>query len=133
MPVRRHDEAALTGEHFLAAFPGLESRPVRVESLLAAATQSSLVWQRTELRTSADSLPGLARYRIVLPLKGRYEALRTFIDKALLADPALALDRLLLHRSTPNALQVEIESDWSLYSRDAAPAHREKKDALVSR
>lgn len=118
---------------FRAAFPGLESRPGRLESLLAAATRRSLVWQRSEFRTSREGLPGLVRYRITLPLSGRYEALRAFVDEALLDDPALGLDRLLLRRSAPNAQQVEIESVWSLYTRDTTSVHVENTSVSAPR
>lgn len=111
-------------DRFLAAFPAIESRPQRVESLLAAAADRKLVWQRSDFRASRDAVPGLVRYQITLPLVGSYRALRGLVDDALLADPALVLDRLQLRRSAATAEQIEAASTWSLYTRDESSVSR---------
>jgi len=109
---------ASPGERFVGAFPAIDSRPQRVESLLAAATSRKLAWLRMDLRVGRDTLPGLVRYQVTLPLAGDYSALRGLVDAALQADPALVLDRLQLRRSTATATLVEAASTWSLYTRE---------------
>jgi len=103
-----------------AALPEGAGRQRRIATLLALAEANGLVPQRTEFRFSTDSALGVARYRVTLPVTGRYSAVRSFVDGALAADPALLLDSVRLSRSSAQVSAVQAELGFSLLMRNDA-------------
>ena len=57
----------------------------------------------------------LERYEIALPLTGSYAQVRAFLENALIAIPALSLDRVKFHRKRPDDALVEAEVRLTLY------------------
>jgi len=125
-------EVRNTGERFFAAFAGRETRPQRVEALLAAAVAHEVAWQRTDFLVSRDAATGLTRYQVTLPVSGSYAAIRGFVDAALLADPAVALDRLQLRRPGLDATRIDAETVWSFFAREPAAEPRRRPAASPS-
>ncbi len=57
----------------------------------------------------------IERYEIALPLTGSYAQVRAFLENALIAIPALSLDRVKFHRKRPDDTLVEAEVRLTLY------------------
>ncbi len=108
-----------------AALPAGSERQTRVAALLSLAAASGLVPKRVEFRFAIDGALGIARYRIVLPVTGRYDSIRRFIDSALVADPALLLDSVRLARASAQATEARAELGFSLLMRTQAAETRE--------
>lgn len=100
---------------FRAAFPSAADRGRRVSALLGLAVQHGLVSPRSEYRLQPEVRLGLAAYRVDLPVAGSYPALRAFIEDALRADPALALEQLRLRRARAASGEVEAELQFRLW------------------
>jgi len=107
--------AAGRRDQFYASLPPQEQVTQYVDRIYAAANTEHLVLMHGEY-TGAD-LPsaGLARYRIVLPVKGTYGQVRRFITAATAAIPGLALDDLNLQRQNVADPQVEARVHLSLF------------------
>ncbi len=107
-------------DRWRAALPPPAARQPRVAALLALAGADGLVHKRVEFRYSSDPALGVARYRVTLPLTGRYSSIRLFIESALAADPALLLDSVRLTRSSGLASDVAAQFSFSLLMRSEA-------------
>lgn len=107
---------------FVQAFPGADERHRRITNLLGLAAGLGLQPRRSDVRSVAEPALGLTRLRVVLPLRGSYEALRRYVDQALRDDPALALDLLRVERTDPDAAEIRAELQWSLWMQPDPPA-----------
>jgi len=97
--------------------PAAATRQEHLADLLALAVRHGVAVPRSEQRIEALAELGLERYRVQMPASGGYAELRAFVEAALLAQPALSLDRLRLQRSAGAATQVEADLQWSLHLR----------------
>ncbi|MBV6323968.1 hypothetical protein [Duganella violaceipulchra] len=100
-----------------------EEIPVVVQELMVMAERRGVTLARGEYRLQPDVPGGFLRYRIRLPLKGKMSVVYGFIQDALQAQPALALERVQFKRERSDALEVEAGSEWALLVR--RPAHGE--------
>ncbi|MFY7867598.1 GspMb/PilO family protein [Roseateles sp.] len=115
--VQESAQAPATQSQWQAALPPAAVRQQRLADLLEIALRQGLVSSRTEHRLSVDAASGLERLRVSMPVSGGYAQLRSFIEAALLHDPALSLDALKLRRASPQAAEVEADLTWSLHGR----------------
>jgi hypothetical protein len=60
----------------------------------------------------------LARYRMTFPIKGRYPAIRHFIDTTLTAVPSAAVEGLRIERKTAGDDSVEAELGFTVFVRN---------------
>lgn len=100
-----------------------EEIPVVVQELMVMAERRGVMLARGEYRLQPDVPGGFLRYRIRLPLKGKMSVVYGFIQDALKAQPALALERVQFKRERSDALEVEAGSEWALLVR--RPVHGE--------
>ncbi len=100
-----------------ASLPDVSQRQELLADLLALAVRHGVSVARSDLRTESDAAPGVERYRIVMPARADYAALRSFIEAALLAQPALSLDDLQLSRRSVSQADIEAQLQWSLHLR----------------
>jgi hypothetical protein len=107
--------AAGRREQFYAGLPAEEKVTEYVDRIYAAATAEGLVLMHGEYAGADLAKAGLARYRIVLPVKGSYGQVRRFITAATTAIPGLALDDLDLQRQHVADPQVEARVHLSLF------------------
>jgi len=114
--------APATQAQWQTALPPAALRQQRLADLLEMGLRAGLVSARTEHRLSLDSVSGLERLRISMPVTGGYAQLRNFIGAALAHDPALSLDSLKLRRNSPQATELDAELLWSLHGRSATSA-----------
>lgn len=83
---------------FHAFFPSSKSLPDMLDKIFSAAKRQSLVLEHGEYGVYKDSVGGLMRYQITLPVRGSYPQIRKFVDAALAEVPALALDSIQFER-----------------------------------
>jgi hypothetical protein len=107
--------AAGRRDQFYAGLSQQEQVTQRVDGIYAAATAEGLVLMHGEYAGADLPKAGLARYRIVLPMKGTYGQVRRFIKTATANTPGLALDDLDLVRQNVADSQIEARVHLSLF------------------
>ena len=98
-----------------ARLPLADQTPDRRAALMALARRHGVDVQRaTEQADSAGQL------QLALAGRARYTALRAFVAAALLADPALVLDRLRMQRASAAAADLDVDLQWTFLHRSTA-------------
>ncbi len=92
---------------FHLALPAQLEATEAIDRVYEAAARQSLSLARGEYALVIDSETGLARYQILLPVRGTYPQLRVFLGDALDAVPALGLEELDLQRKQISESQLE--------------------------
>lgn len=100
---------------FYKAFPPQPDAPDWLDKIYALAQSQNLELYHGEYSVAADSKTDLARYRIVLPLKGSYAQIRSFLGGVLQEVPYLALDDVDFQRPKVGDGQIEARVRMSLY------------------
>jgi Tfp pilus assembly protein PilO len=95
-------------------FPRLETLTSQVERLHRLGRSAGLQLQQGEYRLET-SPAGLASYRISLPVRGEYRALRQFMGSVLKEMPPASIDRLRFERKKPGDAQLEAQIHITLY------------------
>jgi Tfp pilus assembly protein PilO len=101
-------------------FPALSTLPSQVERLHRIARSSGLQLQQSDYRLEAPPA-GLVAYRVSLPARGEYRALRTFIGAVLKEMPVAAIDRVRFERKKPGDAQLEAHIQLTLFFRPEKP------------
>jgi hypothetical protein len=97
------------------AWPAAADEPARVRALLELAQERGVVVRALRQERVTTAPPGGARWqRLLMSADGSYPALRGFIEAALAADAALALDNLALQRSDATSATLRAELAWAL-------------------
>lgn len=105
---------------FHESFPNEEDIPAVLQSLHDAAKQTGLTLDQGEYRLLPEVGSGLQRYDIVLPIKGRYGAMRKFIQSILLSNPGVALTGLTFTRQMASEADLTAQIQLGLYFRRVA-------------
>jgi len=105
---------------FYEIFPARADAPELLSRMYAAAEDRKLLLSRGEYGRSTDPQTGLARYRIVLPVRGSYSQVREFVAAALQAVPVLALDEVTFERPKISEREVEARIRLTLYLKGPA-------------
>ncbi len=100
---------------FYAFFPRIDSSPFWINELVKVAEQSEVQISGSEYRMVREKEWKLARYEIVLPVRGRYPQLRAFIADALRAVPAMALVDVAIKRENVESELLEARLRFNLY------------------
>jgi len=102
-------------EHFYNFFPATQSTPDWLGKIHTAAKDNGVELASGEYKLERGSGDKLARYQIVLPLKGSYQQIRGFIAKVLELVPAAALNEISLQRDSVGNSQLEARIRLTLY------------------
>lgn len=97
--------------HF-SADPALATRLARLHAL---AVEHGLELQRGDYRLTAVGDDGLARYRMEVPIQGRYPNIRAFALQALHEMPTVALEQLQFQRRSVTDQQVDAVMSFNLF------------------
>ena len=97
-------------------FPPLESLTAQIERLHRIARSSGLQLQHGDYRLEVPP-SGLVAYRVSLPARGEYKALRTFIGAVLKEMPVAAVDRVRFERRKPGDAQLDAQIQLTLFFR----------------
>ena len=91
--------------------------PDTLQDLFRLADTENLTLQRGEYKVEPDEPGGFVRYRMILPVKGDAQAIYRFIQSALEAHKALALDSVQFRRERIESKDVEARIQWVLLTR----------------
>ena len=69
----------------------------------------------SEYRLVNDNYARLARYEMILPVKGKYSQVRAFMAAALEAVPAMAISAIAIKRENVTSEKLEVRLEVNLY------------------
>lgn len=102
-------------ERFYRRFPTLDALQSELESLYAHARASRLQLAQGEYRLEKG--PGLAAYRVTLPVRGSYAQVRQFVGHVLKDMPTASLDAVRFDRRKAGDAQLEAQVRLTIYLR----------------
>ena len=73
--------------------------------------------QGVDVQRAGEQADGAGQLQLVLAGRARYPALRAFVAAALVADPALVLDRLRMQRSSAAVAELDVDLQWTFLHR----------------
>jgi hypothetical protein len=97
-------------------FPPIDGLTAQVERLHRLGRATGLQLQQAEYRLEVPPA-GLIAYRVSLPARGEYRALRQFMGLVLKEMPVAAVDRMRFERRKPGDAQLEAHIQLTLYFR----------------
>lgn len=100
---------------FYAFFPKIDSSPLWIKELVQVAAQRDVEITGTEYRMVRERDVKLARYEMVLPIRGKYAQVRGFIADALRAVPVMALTEVALKRQDAESELLDVNLKFNLY------------------
>jgi hypothetical protein len=95
--------------------------PSAVQELLRLAGEQKLVALKGEYRPTIEPQGEFMRYRMSIPVKGEAQAIRRFMQAALLEQKALALESIQFKRDRIDSTQIEAKISWVLFTQ--LPSH----------
>lgn len=100
---------------FYAFFPRPASTPQWLARIYAAAATHGIALEAGEYKL--DRKPGerLGRYEIVLPVKGSYARIRSFVAEVLATVPAAVLEEVDLRRESAQSARLDARVRLTLY------------------
>ena len=100
---------------FYAFFPKIDSSPSWIKELVQVAKERGVEIMGTDYRMVREKDLKLARYEMMLPIRGNYSQLRGFIADALHVVPALALVDVAIRREAAESEVLEANVKFNLY------------------
>lgn len=100
---------------FYEFFPRIDSSPFWVRELVQLAKKQGVELSSSEYRLVYENDARLARYEMILPVKGRYAQIRAFIADALEAVPAMAISAVAIKRENVTSEKLEARLEINLY------------------
>jgi hypothetical protein len=108
-----------TPGQFAASLPTRAEIPALLGVLLVQATDAGIALDQGKYVYSPAGANHLAHYTFEFPVKGDYGSIRSFIDKSLVAIPALGLDKLHVERKNVGDITVNADVGFVIYLRGA--------------
>lgn len=100
---------------FYDFFPRIDSSPFWIRELVQLAKKHGVELNSSEYRLVNENDARLARYEMILPVKGRYPQIRAFMSAALEAVPAMAISAIALKRENITSDRLEVRLEINLY------------------
>jgi hypothetical protein len=100
---------------FYDFFPRIDSSPFWIRELVQLAKKQGVELNSSEYRLVSDGDARLARYEMILPVKGRYPQIRAFMSEALEAVPAMAISAIAMKRENIASDRLEVRLEINLY------------------
>jgi hypothetical protein len=100
---------------FYAFFPNTDSTPFWIGEVVQAAAKNGVEINGTEYRMDREKDVKLARYEMVLPVRGQYPHVRGFVADALRTVPAIALVDVAIKRESVESERLEANLKFNLY------------------
>ncbi|MDB5774361.1 MAG: hypothetical protein JWP38_494 [Herbaspirillum sp.] len=94
----------------------------QVKTLFSIAAKNGLSLTQAEYTPGYDQNGGFRTYRILLPIKGRYPAVRRFCEQVLMAIPFASLDEIDFKRQSISNPMPDVRLSITLYLQADAPA-----------
>lgn len=109
----------MSGDQALQAFydffPRIDSSPFWIRELVQLARKQGVELSSSEYRLINENDARLARYEMILPVKGRYPQIRAFMADALETVPAMAISAIAIKRENVTAENLEARLEINLY------------------
>lgn len=109
----------MSGEQALQAFyeffPRIDSSPFWIRELVQLAKKQGVELSSSEYRLVNENDARLARYEMILPVKGGYSQIRAFMADALEAVPAMAISAIAVKRESVTSERLEARLEINLY------------------
>lgn len=103
---------------FYDFFPRIDSSPYWIEELALVAKKRGVEINSSDYRLVHKKGGKLARYEMMLPVRGRYAQIRAFIADALAAVPAMAITGIVIRREDVQTEQLDVRLEIILYLND---------------
>lgn len=100
---------------FYDFFPQVDSSPFWIRELVRIAKKQGVELSSSEYRLINEKDARLARYEMVLPVRGKYSQIRAFIADALEAVPAMAISAIAMKRENTSMDKLEVRLEINLY------------------
>jgi Tfp pilus assembly protein PilO len=100
---------------FYAFFPSEASTPQWLARIYAAAAAKGLALETGEYKLEHKVGERLARYEILLPVKGSYAQIRGFVAEVLATVPAAVLEEVNLKRESIQSPRLDARVRFALY------------------
>lgn len=100
---------------FYAFFPNTDSTPFWISEVVQVAGKHGVEINGTEYRLDREKDVKLARYEMVLPIRGQYPRVRGFVADALHVVPAMALTDVAIKRESVGSELLEVNLKFNLY------------------
>lgn len=100
---------------FYDFFPRIDSSPFWIRELVGLAQKQGIELASSEYRLVNESDARLARYEMILPLKGSYSQIRAFIADSLEVVPAMAISAISIKRESTAADKLDVRLEINLY------------------
>lgn len=102
-------------DDFYAGLPTQPAATSAIDSLYAAADAEKISLARGEYSLAVEQGTHMARYQILLPVRGSYAQLRRFIDTAIAKVPGLSVEDLDVERKAVSDIELEGRIRMTLY------------------
>lgn len=106
---------------FYAALPPQDEATAWLNRIYQAAGKEKLTLARGEYNLQTDADSRIARYQIVMPVRGDYGQIRRFLSAALAGVPHLALEEVSFQRQSIAEAQLEGRIRFTLFLQRRAP------------
>jgi hypothetical protein len=103
---------------FVENLPRRSALPQIAGEIFKLATAAGVTLDRGRYELTPLHSGHLARYRMTFPIKGRYPAIRHFIDSTLTSVPSAAVEDLRIERKTAGDDSVEAELGFTVFVRN---------------
>ena len=113
---KMHGDQAL--QAFYAFFPHIDSSPFWIKELVQVVASTNVEINGAEYRMVREKGWKLARYEMMLPVRGKYPQVRAFIADALRVVPAMALVDVAIKRQGVESELLEASLKFNLYLKE---------------
>jgi len=103
---------------FYDFFPRIDSSPFWIGEIVRVAEMHKVEINSSEFHMTLGKDSRLARYEMVLPVRGRYPQIRAFIADALQSVPAMAIVGINMKRKNIQSTKLEAGLKVNLYLND---------------
>lgn len=100
---------------FYDSFPNVDSSPYWVKEIDNLAKKRGVELHGSDYRLVHDKGSKLARYEMILPVRGSYPQIRAFIADTLVTMPAVALVDMIIKREDIKSGRLEVRLNLNLY------------------
>jgi hypothetical protein len=102
-------------EVFYEFFPSFDSTPFWINEVVQSAAEHAVEISGTEYRLVREKDLKLARYEMLVPVRGKYSQVRGFIADALRAVPPMALVDVAIKREGVESELLDANLKFNLY------------------
>lgn len=118
-PASSDSAKRLSGDQALQAFydffPRADSSPFWIRELVRIAQKQKVDLSSSDYRLVNENDARLARYEMILPIRGNYAQIRAFIAEALETVPAMAISSIAIKRDNVASDKLEMRLEINLY------------------